>query len=118
MGEFEMLKAEKGSQRPLPRDLDLLAQATHVLGGHIVPSEEAETQETFKEYLCPKCGDIYRLVGYEVTLLEPSSLGLIRRQEELAEVAQRKKATATQELVAKEEEKHTPETPDNATVTQ
>jgi hypothetical protein len=45
-------------------------------------------------------------------------LGLIKRQEELAEAAQRKKATATQELVAKEEEKHTPETPDNATVTQ
>jgi hypothetical protein len=117
-GELEMLKEEKGAQRPLPHDLDLLVQATHLLGGQTVPSEKVETHETFKEYLCPECGDIYRLVGYEVTLLEPSSLGLIRRQEELVEAAQRKKATATQEPVAKEEEKKTVETPENATVTQ
>jgi hypothetical protein len=61
MGELEMLKEEKGSQIPLPHDLDLLVQAAHLLGGHIVPSEEAETHETFKEYLCHECGDIYRL---------------------------------------------------------
>jgi hypothetical protein len=44
-------------------------------------------------------------IGYEMTLLDPSALGLIRRQEEMVEAAQRKKSTTTQELVAKEEEK-------------
>jgi len=55
--------------------------------------------------LFPECGDIYRLDGYEVTLIDPSTLGLIRRHEELAEDSQRKKATSTQEQVAKEEVK-------------
>jgi hypothetical protein len=113
-----MLKLEKGSQRPPPHDMDFLVQATHILGGQTMPSEEVETHETFKEYLCPECGDIYRLDGYEVTLLEPLALGLIRRQEELVEAAQRNKATATQEPVAKEEEKKIVETPENAIVTQ
>jgi hypothetical protein len=33
MGELEMLKEEKGAQRPPPHDLDLLFQASHLLGG-------------------------------------------------------------------------------------
>ena len=101
----------------MPHYLYLLVQESHLLGGKVVPSEEVETQETFKEYLCHECGDIYRLVGYEVNLLDPSSLGLIRRQEDLVEAAQRKKSTTTQEPVAKEEENHTVETPENANVT-
>jgi len=35
--ELEMLKEKKGSQRPLPHDLYLLLQATHILGEQIVP---------------------------------------------------------------------------------
>jgi hypothetical protein len=83
-----------------------------------VPSEKDKTHETFKEYLCPECGDIYRLSRYEVNLLDPSTLGLIRRQEELDVAMQRKKATVTQEIVAKEEEKKIFETPENAIITQ
>jgi hypothetical protein len=92
-------------------------QETHLLGGQNVPSEKDETHEKFKDYLCIECEDIYRLAGYEVTLLEPSTLGLIKRQEELVEAAQRNKSTATQEPMAKEEEKQIVETPENATVT-
>jgi hypothetical protein len=36
MRELEMLKEKKGSQRPLPHDLYLLLQATHILGEQIV----------------------------------------------------------------------------------
>jgi hypothetical protein len=114
-GELEMIKVEKGAQRPLPHDLDLLVQASHLLRGQIVPLEK---DETFKEYLCHECGYIYILVVYEVTLLEPSALGLIRKQEELVEVEHRKKSITTQELVAKEEEKQTVETHENSIVTQ
>jgi len=67
--------------------------------------------------LFPECGDIYRLVGYEVNLLDPSSLGLIIRQEEMVEAVKIKKSTVAQEPVAKEEENHTVETPKNANVT-
>ena len=75
MGELKMIKEENGSQSPSPRDLDLLVQATHILRGQIVPSNNVGAHETFKECLCPECGDIYILVGYEVNLLDPSTLG-------------------------------------------
>ena len=45
----------------------------------IFVSQDAEHDE----YICPKCGGIFRLTAYKVTLMEPSSWMLmhLRRQE-------------------------------------